>query len=147
MNVADTLPAGLDFASVTTSQGTCTTAPTGSQTAVTCAFGSLPANTTATVTIRVRPTASLLGSTVTNTATATSDVTLSPASDSATLTIRPGADLSLAKTASAATVDQAAAISYTVTATNNGPASATNVQIVDRLPAAIDTGATITSTP
>ena len=145
--LADTLPAGLDFASVTTSQGTCTTAPTGSQTAVTCAFGSLPANTTATVTIRVRPTASLLGSTVTNTATATSDVTLSPASDSATLTIRPGADLSLAKTASAATVDQAAAISYTVTATNNGPASATNVQIVDRLPAAIDTGATITSTP
>ena len=145
--LADTLPAGLDFASVTTSQGTCTTAPSGSQTAVTCAFGSLPANTTATVTIRVRATASLLGSTVTNTATATSDVTLSPASDSATLTIRPGADLSLTKTASAETVDQAAAISYTVTATNNGPASATNVQIVDRLPAAIDTGATITSTP
>jgi len=145
--LADTLPVGLDFASVTTSQGTCTTAPTGSQTAVTCAFGSLPANTTATVTIRVRPTASLLGSTVTNTATATSAVTLSPASDSATLTIRPGADLSLTKTASAATADQAAAISYTLTATNNGPASATNVQIVDRLPAAIDTGQTITSTP
>ena len=66
---------------------------------------------------------------------------------SATLTIRPGADLALTKTASAATVDQAAAISYTVTATNNGPASASNVQIVDRLPAAVDTGATITSTP
>lgn len=145
--LADTLPAGLDFASVTTSQGSCTTAPSGSQTAISCAFGSLPINTTAMVTIRARPTVGLLGTTVTNTATATSDVTPTPASDSATLTIRPGADLSLAKTASASTVDQAAAISYTVTATNNGPASATNVQIVDRLPAAIDTGATITSTP
>jgi uncharacterized repeat protein (TIGR01451 family) len=145
--LADTLPAGLGFASVTTSQGTCTTAPSGSQTAVTCAFGSLPANTTATVTIRARPDVSLLGTMVTNTATATSDITATPASDNATLTIRPGADLSLTKTASAATVDQAAAISYTVTATNNGPASATNVQLVDRLPAAIDTGATITSTP
>lgn len=145
--LADTLPAGLDFASVTTSQGSCTTAPSGSQTAISCAFGSLPINTTAIVTIRARPTVGLLGTTVTNTATATSDVTPTPASDSATLTIRPGADLSLAKTASASTVDQAAAISYTVTATNNGPASATNVQIVDRLPAAIDTGATITSTP
>ena len=145
--LADTLPLGLDFASVTTSQGTCTTTASGSQTAVSCAFGSLPVNTTATVTIRARPEASLLGTTVTNTATATSDVTALPASDSATLTIRPGADLSLTKTASATTVDQAAAISYTVTATNNGPASATNVQIVDRLPAAIDTGQTITSTP
>ncbi|MEI6689546.1 MAG: hypothetical protein WCN97_09355 [Thermoleophilia bacterium] len=145
--LADTLPAGLAFASVTTSQGTCTTTPSGSQTAVSCAFGSLSANSTATVTIRARPDASLLGTTVTNTATATSAVTASPASDSATLTIRPGADLAITKTASAATVDLAAPISYTLTATNNGPASATNVQIVDRLPAAIDTGATITSTP
>ena len=145
--LADTLPAGLEFASVVTSQGTCTTAPSGSQTAISCAFGSLPVNTTATVTIRARPDATLLGTTVTNTATATSDVTAAPASDSATLTIRPGADLAITKTASAATVDQNAAVSYTLTSTNNGPASATNVQIVDRLPAAIDTSQTVTSTP
>ena len=145
--MTDTLPAGLAFASITTSQGACTTAPSGSQTAITCALGSIAAGYGAVITVRVRADASLLGTTVTNTATATSDVTASPASDSATLTIRPGADLALTKTASAATVDQAAAISYTVTATNNGPASAANVQIVDRLPAAIDTGATITSTP
>lgn len=145
--LADTLPAGLEFASVTTSQGTCTTAPAGSQTAISCAFGSLPVNTTATVTIRARPNATLLGTSVTNTATATSDVTVTPASDSANLTIRPGADLAVTKTASAAVVDQAAALSYTITATNSGPASATNVQIVDRLPAAIDLSATITSTP
>ena len=145
--MTDTLPAGLAFASITTSQGACTTAPSGSQTAITCALGSIAAGYGAVITVRVRADASLLGTTVTNTATATSDVTASPASDSATLTIRPGADLALTKTASATTVDQAAAISYTVTATNNGPASAANVQIVDRLPAAIDTGATITSTP
>ncbi|MCX6392159.1 MAG: isopeptide-forming domain-containing fimbrial protein [Actinobacteria bacterium] len=145
--MTDTLPAGLAFASITTSQGACTTAPSGSQTAINCALGSIAAGYGAVITVRVRADASLLGTTVTNTATATSDVTASPASDSATLTIRPGADLAIVKTASAATVDQAAAISYTLTATNNGPASATNVQIVDRLPAAVDTGATITSTP
>jgi len=138
----DTLPLGLNFDSVTTSQGTCTTAPSGDHTAVSCALGSLPVNTTATVTILVRP--SVADTTVTNTATATSAVTATPASDTAMLTIRPEADLSLVKTASVATVDQNAAVSYTLTATNNGPSAAANVQIVDRLPAAIDTSATIT---
>ena len=131
----DTLPLGLDFSSVTTSQGSCTTAPSGGQTTVSCAFGSLPVNTTATVTIMVRPT--VAGTTVTNTATATSDDTAVSASDDADLTIRPDADLSIVKAASVATVDQNAPITYTVTATNKGPQSAENLQIVDQLPAAI----------
>lgn len=146
--LVDTLPAGLAYASYTTTQGSCSAAPgAGGTTVVSCALGTIAANGTVTVTIRARPQASTMGTTVTNTATASSEVTTSPATDTATLTIRPGADLAITKTASAPTVGEGGGIAYTVTMTNNGPASATNVQIVDRLPAAIDTAATITITP
>ncbi len=135
----DTLPAGLDYTSYTSTQGTCTTAPGASgTTTVSCALGTIAANATATVTVRARPDASLLGSTVVNTATVNSDTSPAPVTDTANLTVRPGADLSLTKTASAADVAQGGAISYTLTTTNNGPASATNVQIADRLPVAFD---------
>lgn len=146
--VTDTLPTGLYYDSATTTAGSCAVTGSGATTTtVTCNVGTLAVGASATITIRARPASSLLGQTVTNTATATSDITASPVTKTASLTIRPGADLSLAKTAAAATVDQNAAIGYTLTATNNGPASALNVQIVDRLPAAIDTGQTITATP
>jgi uncharacterized repeat protein (TIGR01451 family) len=137
--LVDTLPAGLDYTSYTSTQGTCTTAPGASgTTTVSCALGTIAANATATVTVRARPDATLLGSTVTNTATVNSDTSPAPVTDTANLTVRPGADLSLTKTASAADVAQGGAISYTLTTTNNGPASATNVQIADRLPVAFD---------
>ncbi len=144
--LVDTLPAGLDYASYTSTQGTCTTAPgLSGTTTISCALGTIAANATATVTVRARPDSSLLGTTVTNTATANSDVSTGPVTDTATLTVRPGADLSLTKTASAADVAQGGAISYTLTATNNGPASATNVQIADRLPVAFDITSLVTT--
>ena len=137
--LVDTLPAGLAYASYTSTQGTCTTAPgLSGTTTISCALGTIAANATATVTVRARPDISLLGSTVTNTATANSDVSPGPVTDTASLTVRPGADLSITKTASAPNVAQGGAISYTLTTTNNGPASATNVQIADRLPIAFD---------
>ncbi len=137
--LVDTLPAGLTYASYTATQGTCTTAAgAAGTTVVSCALGTIAANGTATVTIRARPTSALLGQTVTNTATASSDVTPTPATDTATLTIRPGADMALTKTVSAATVPTSGTVTYTLQATNNGPASAANVRVVDRLPAAVD---------
>lgn len=149
VTVTDTLPVGLVYDSSVASQGTCSVAGGGaSTTTVTCSLGTLEVGYGAVITLRARPTAALLGTTVTNSATATSDMTATPVTKTATLTVRPGADLSLDKTATTATagiVDQNAAISYTLTATNNGPAAATNVQIVDRLPAAVSTsGLTIT---
>ena len=144
--LVDTLPAGLDYASYTTTQGTCSTAPgLASTTAFSCALGTIAANATATVTVRARPDASLLGSTVVNTATVNSDTAAAPDTDTANLTVRPGADLSLTKTASAADVAQGGAISYTLTTTNNGPASATNVQITDRLPVAFNISSLVTA--
>ena len=138
--LVDTLPAGLTYASYTATQGSCTTAPgAGGTTTISCALGTIAANGTATVTVRARPTSALLGQTVTNTATASSDTTPTPATDTATLTIRPGADLALTKTVSAATVaPQPGSVTYTLTLTNNGPADASAVRVVDRLPAAVD---------
>ena len=137
--LVDTLPAGLTYASYTATQGTCTTAAgTGGTTVVSCALGTIAANGTATVTIRARPTSALLGQTVTNTATASSDITSIPATDTATLTIRPGADLALTKAVSAATVGTSGSVTYTLTVVNNGPAAASNVRAVDRLPDAVD---------
>ena len=140
--LVDTLPAGLDYVSYTSTQGTCAaTAGSAGTTVVSCALGTIPANDAATVTIRARPDISLVGATattVTNTATASSDVTTSPATDTATLTIRPGADLSLAKAVNAGTVAESGSVTYTLTATNNGPAAASNMRVVDRLPAAVD---------
>jgi uncharacterized repeat protein (TIGR01451 family) len=146
----DTLPAGLNYVSHTSTQGACTTAPgSAGTTIVSCALGTIPANESATVVIRARPDASLVGATatvVTNTATASSDVTPSPSTDTATLTIRSGADLELSKSANVATVAQGQPVTYTLGVTNNGPASASNVRVVDRLPAAIDP-TTVTTSP
>lgn len=142
--VTDTLPAGLTFASASPGQGSCSTAPgSGGTTVVTCNVGTLAVGSSTSITIRARPSLSIAGTTVTNTASATSDLTPTPATDTATLTIKPVADLSLAKTASSSTIDQGAPVTYTVTSTNNGPGSATNVQVVDRLPAAIDASSAV----
>lgn len=140
--LVDTLPAGLTYTSYTSTQGTCSPAPgAGGTTVVSCALGTLAANASATVIIRVLPDISLVGATattVTNTATASSDVTPSPDTATATLTIRPGADLSLAKAVSAPTVAESGSVTYTLTATNNGPAAASNMRVVDRLPPAVN---------
>ncbi|MBU6337995.1 MAG: DUF11 domain-containing protein [Acidobacteria bacterium] len=142
--VTDTLPAGLTFVSAAPSQGSCTSAPgAGGTTVVTCALGTITVGNGASVVIRARPTLGIAGTTVTNTASATSDITPSPGTDTATLTVKPIADLSLTKTASVETIDQGAPVTFTVTSTNEGPAAATNVQVIDRLPAAIDASSAV----
>lgn len=51
-------------------------------------------------------------------------------------------DLSILKTANATTTSEGGSLIYTLTATNNGPATATNVSVLDALP----TGVTLIST-
>jgi uncharacterized repeat protein (TIGR01451 family) len=48
---------------------------------------------------------------------------------------RPAADLSVAKSDSPDPVSKGAALTYSIVVTNNGPASATGVQLTDSLPA------------
>ena len=145
--LVDTVPAYLDVETVTTPQGSCTTSGgSGSATTVSCALGTVPVGTTVTVVIRARVQVELAGTTVINSATAGSDVTPTPVTDTAPLTIRPATDLSIAKTTSLEVAQQGEAMSWTVTASNDGAASATNLQIVDRLPVAVDT-ASVVATP
>jgi len=145
--LVDTVPAYLDVETVTTPQGSCTTTGGGgSPTTVSCALGTVPVGTTVTVVIRARVQVELAGTTVINTATAGSDVTPTPVTDTASLTIRPATDLSIAKTTSLEVAQQGDAVSWTVTASNDGAASATNLQIVDQLPLAVDR-ATVVATP
>jgi len=139
-SLVDTLPAGLVYDSSAPTQGTCAAAPGASGTTVlTCALGTIAANDSATVTVRTRPDLSLLGnSTVLNTATANSDTAATPVTDTANLAVRPGADLSLTKTADVSEVAQGGTVTYMLTATNNGPGDAIDMQIADILPDAID---------
>jgi hypothetical protein len=68
--VVDNLPDGTQFVSVTESQGSCSFSTVSGHATVTCDLGTLASGATATVTIKVRPTAT--GS-ITNNASATSD--------------------------------------------------------------------------
>src|SRR5262249_51185052 len=120
--VGDPLPAGVTFVSANASQGTCDGTST-----VSCSLGTLASGASATVTIVVRTPAA---GTLTNTATVSSDVT-DPAgtnnSATATTTVSTGADVSIMKVDAPDPVAAGQLLTYTLTARNDGPASATGV--------------------
>ena len=75
---------------------------------------------------------------VTNTAAVSSSNDSNAANNSATAVVPVAAstaDVSLTKSANAATISPGGQISYTITATNNGPATASAVTVSDTLPA------------
>lgn len=134
--VTDTLPAGLRITAI---DNRCTTsAGSGGTTAITCALGSLADNASTLITIDTVAETSIAGTTVTNTASVSSATTASPESDTATLEIRPYADLAVTKTSSVEIASPGDTITYSVTVTNAGPAIAEDVQIIDVLPDGID---------
>jgi uncharacterized repeat protein (TIGR01451 family) len=131
VSVADVLPVGLTLVSATTTQGTCS----GGQT-VTCDIGDLAANTSAVVTVKTKADVGFLG-TITNTAFATttsSETNIGNNSASASATISPMADLSIAKTSSADSIPAGGSLTYTLTVTNLGPSTSTQAVITDTLP-------------
>jgi uncharacterized repeat protein (TIGR01451 family) len=135
VTVTDSLPSQVSFASYTSTQGTCNQA-SGT---VTCSVGTLPlGNSTAiTLTVNVNPGSS--GS-ISNTASVSSD-TSDPVStnNSATQTTLIGsvADLSVATTDSPDPVLIGHPLSYTLSAFNSGPSSATGVTLTDHLPSQV----------
>jgi len=135
--VTDALPAGVTFSSVTTSQGSCTAPPVGGTGTVTCSIGSLSPPTPpqqATITLVVRPT---VGGTITNTAVVTSDEfdpNMANNRASQSTTVIGEADLSITKSASPSPVFVNNLLTYTLTVSNSGPATATGVTVVDTLP-------------
>ncbi len=124
VNVTDTIPAGLTFNSYTASQGTYNSA-TGIWN-----VGTLISGASAVLKLFVTPTASIAGKNVTNNAT------ISGHTVSATVHV-PEANVVLTKTASNSSPKVGQQFHYTITATNNGPDTATGVQVTDKIPAGL----------
>lgn len=125
--VEDPLPAGVEF--VSASPGCAE-----SSGVVTCEVGDIPDGESRAVEIVVRPGAP---GEITNTATVssrTSDPDSSNNTAAAATTVQPVADVEVTKTASADSVDQGDDLSWTIDIKNNGPATATRLRLVDRLP-------------
>jgi len=126
--LTDQLPYLFSATSVAASQGI---PPVQSGQTVTASLGTVAAGGTATLTI-AGTVMTGAGSSVTDTASVTLDeIDPTPANDSASVTtpVAAVADLSLAMTPSASTVHVGDSLTFTITASNQGPSPATNVLI------------------
>ncbi len=138
VNLVDTIsiPGGqFTLVSVTPSTGTCTGAGP-----ITCNLGTIAPNGNATVRVIITPTIPLtppasgvpplLSVTATNIAAVTSneqDGNTTNNTASASATVNALADLSVAQTINPPSPASGAAVTYTITLTNNGPSTAANV--------------------
>ncbi len=141
--VSDTLASLVNvggFQSAAASQGTCTpnAATNGVSQNLSCALGTLTSGSQATVTVVVRPSIASTGPR-TNTASVRSsdigDPDQTNNSGSVTSQVNAIVDVTAAKTATPATVQAGAPITFVATIRNAGPSTAQTVQMVDTLPA------------
>ena len=124
--VTDELPAGVTLVSAPGCSVAATT--------LTCPIGTLTSGASATVTVTVAiPPGSTATSLVNVASVSSSTADLDPDDNSAgsSVAVTRQADLSVTKTATPATVVPGQTTTYTVTATNNGPSNAENVDVTD----------------
>jgi uncharacterized repeat protein (TIGR01451 family) len=109
---------------------------------VTCTIGTLPAGEEALTFIEVRTDEGIPDATIiTNTACVSATNGSSDCAQATTLVVQSAlnpTDLEIGKTAVPATVIAGERLTYTIVVTNNGPAPATSVQVVDYLPTGLD---------
>jgi uncharacterized repeat protein (TIGR01451 family) len=132
--VTDALPPGLTLVNATSSQG--------SYAGGVWSVGGLPNGGTATLTLLAQVDLGQAGNTLTNTATITAANELDPVAGNnsalASVTVAQlAADLGMSKTVDNPTPRENETIVYTITLTNNGPSSASNVQVTDAIPAGL----------
>ena len=136
-------PPNTNFQSIAAPGGwTCGTVPAvGSPGTITCTDGgNLAVNATASFTLVLQVNAGTPSGTSildTDTATATNGVASSSANATVLVANANSADVAIVKTASPNPVTQGTPLTYTLTVTNNGPASATNVISTDSLPSVV----------
>lgn len=139
LTVTDTLPTGLTFVSGTGTRWTCS----ASGQTVTCtnpdglASG---ASSTINLTVAVGVAAAPSVTNTANVTSPTSDPTPANNTTNDPTTVAGSADLSLTKTSSNPAPQLGDTITYTVTLNNSGPSTATNIQVLDQLPAGFTFG-------
>lgn len=131
VRVTDAVPTGTDFVSATPSQGSCAL----SSGTVTCELGILANGAAATMTLTVNPTQ---GGPISNSAGVTADADDPDSGNNSdteitTVELVP-ADVSVTKVAQPTRVGPGDDIVYTITVTNAGPGTATNVEVTDDVP-------------
>lgn len=132
VTVTDDVPAGLSCQSTTPASSGCSGTPGGD---VTWNLGTIVAGDSVTLTMTVR--GEVVGAQQ-NVATVSSPTDPTDASDDATVTVDPMADLEMEKTGpQTGTVDSGADFDYTLRITNNGPDPAVTPEVTDTLPAGL----------
>ncbi|WP_281321893.1 gliding motility-associated C-terminal domain-containing protein [Flavobacterium aestivum] len=126
VNIVDTLPSGYSFVSATPSTGTWT-APNWS-------IGNLANGASASLVVVAKVNAS--GSYANTAIISGNESDTVPANNTSTVTPAPvsSCDLSVVKTVSTSTPTVGANVTFTITATNNGPSDATGVNVAETLP-------------
>jgi uncharacterized repeat protein (TIGR01451 family) len=141
--LADTLPTGTTFVSLSSPGGwSCTTPAVGGVGTVNCSIATLGV-TSAVFTLVVNVDSALLAN-VSNTATAssaTTDPNGANNSDTETTTVNTSADVQVTKVDTPDPVTAGTNLTYTITVTNAGPSSAATVALADTVP----TGTTFVS--
>jgi len=142
LTVTDNVPAGLTVTGVSSPAGSCSAVGN----AVTCTRATLNDGAAWTIHVHVMASATDPGATYNNTASVTGtlpDPVSGNDSDGESTTVRAVADLGVSKTDSVDPADPGDPVDYTLTATNAGPATATNAVLTDVVPAGLSvTGVT-----
>ncbi len=141
--VSDSLPTGLSFVSVNSTAGTASE----SAGVITVDIPSLLVSGAATIDVVATILPSFAGSTIANTATAEADEASLVTAEAET-TINPQIDLEITKSDRTDPTNRGDQLVYDLVVTNNGPSGATNVEVLDTLPAGVTfvsaTGGTVT---
>ena len=151
--LTDALPAGVSFTSVSTTAGTCTYGQPTART-LRCGLGTLASGATATVTVNASVAPDVAPGTIlvndADVTSATADPDNGDNLASVRTTVSALADLSVTKSDSPDPVTAGSLLTYTVTASNAGPSTASGVLVSDPLPAGTsfvsgvdDNGATV----